>query len=291
MRWAHEQVDFEPGGKDHSTQGGSFTTAKQIAKEVYSFEAPLYIMYDFISIKGAGGKISSSAGNVITLKEVLSVYEPDVVRYLFASTRPNTEFAISFDLDVLKIYEDFDKCERTYYGNEGVSEKEQEKQRRIYELSCVDAPNKSPPIQPGFRHITTLVQIYEGDIDKVVSYFAPKNKEDEERIRNRTRCAWNWLSEFAPEDMKFHVVEKVSAKLSAKEKTLLTQLAEELDSYSTEEELFDGFYAIIKKHESSPKEFFTACYKALINKEKGPKLAPFIFEIGKDKVKRILSTL
>jgi len=34
MRWAHEQVDFEPGGKDHSTPGGSFDTGKEIVKLV-----------------------------------------------------------------------------------------------------------------------------------------------------------------------------------------------------------------------------------------------------------------
>ena len=28
MRWVFEDVDFEPGGKDHSSQGGSFTTEK-----------------------------------------------------------------------------------------------------------------------------------------------------------------------------------------------------------------------------------------------------------------------
>src|SRR5690606_26280428 len=35
MRWAFEQVDFEPGGKDHSSDGGSHDTAVQIAKEIF----------------------------------------------------------------------------------------------------------------------------------------------------------------------------------------------------------------------------------------------------------------
>jgi len=111
MRWEYEKVDFEPGGKDHSTVGGSYDTGKQIATEVWNREAPTYLMYDFVSIKGTGGKISSSLGNAITPKEVLEIYEPSIVRYLFAGTKSTSEFAISFDLDVMKIYEDFDFCE------------------------------------------------------------------------------------------------------------------------------------------------------------------------------------
>ncbi|MFP4118356.1 MAG: lysine--tRNA ligase, partial [Candidatus Woesearchaeota archaeon] len=99
MRWAHEKVDFEPGGKEHSTEGGSYSTAKDIVK-LFDWTAPEYEKYDFITIKGAGGKISSSSGDVITIKDCLEIYEPALLRWLFAGTRPGTEFAISFDLDV-----------------------------------------------------------------------------------------------------------------------------------------------------------------------------------------------
>jgi len=127
MRWHYEKVDFEPGGKDHSTVGGSYDTAKLIIKELYNEEAPLYVMYDFIRIKGKGGKISSSSGDVVNLSEVLEVYEPEIVRYIFTGSRPNAEFAISFDLDVLKIYEDFDRLEQKYYKKEA----DQKERRRF----------------------------------------------------------------------------------------------------------------------------------------------------------------
>ena len=53
MRWAYEKVDFEPGGKDHSSQGGSYTTAKEIVK-IFNGHPPVYLQYDFVSIKGRG---------------------------------------------------------------------------------------------------------------------------------------------------------------------------------------------------------------------------------------------
>ena len=109
MRWEFEKVDFEPAGKDHHSQGGSFDTARHISKSVYGWDAPITFQYDFIGIKGSPGKMSSSKGNVIGLSDVLKVYTPELTRYLFAGTRPNSEFTISFDLDVIKIYEDYDK--------------------------------------------------------------------------------------------------------------------------------------------------------------------------------------
>jgi lysyl-tRNA synthetase class 1 len=51
MRWNIEQVDFEPAGKEHHSAGGSFDTAKTIAREVFSFDAPVTFKYDVISLK------------------------------------------------------------------------------------------------------------------------------------------------------------------------------------------------------------------------------------------------
>ena len=98
MRWAHEKVDFEPGGKDHSSQGGSFDTGKSIIKELWNQDAPAYLQYDFVMIKGGAGKMSSSSGELYTLEQVMEVYEPQIVRWIFANHRPNHDFAISFDL-------------------------------------------------------------------------------------------------------------------------------------------------------------------------------------------------
>ena len=115
-RWSYEKVDFEPGGNDHSVEGGSYTTGKEIVKKIYDYDAPMYVMYDFVSVKGQGGKISSSKGNALTLDEVEEVYEPEILRYIFVGTRPNKGFEISFDNDVIKIYEDYDELERKYYS-------------------------------------------------------------------------------------------------------------------------------------------------------------------------------
>ena len=202
MRWAREGVDFEPAGKDHHSEGGSFDTSKKVVK-FFGGEAPVSFQYDFISIKGRGGKISSSSGEVISLYDVLEVYTPEICRYLFVSTRPNTEFAISFDLDVLKIYEDYDNCERIYFGLLPVNEKRKEKEKRIYELSQVDGVPSEPGYQIPFRHLCNLLQIHSGNIDAVLDSLNGLTPGQRERLQVRCRCAWAWITNFAPEEFRF----------------------------------------------------------------------------------------
>ena len=54
-----------------------------------------------------------------------------------------------------------------------------------------------------------------------------------------------------------------------------------------EKTLFNEFYQVSKKLEINPQDFFKSAYKVLLNREKGPKLAPFILALGKEKVIRL----
>lgn len=293
MRWHYEDVSFEPGGKEHSTPGGSRTTGEEIVKAVWKTKAPVYKKYEYIILKEAGGKMSGSLGNVITVDEVLSVYEPEIVRYLFAGTRPAAEFFVSFDTDVLKVYEDFDRCERIYFGKYKVeNEKERGQQKRIYELSSIKIPRKMP-FQPPFRHLTVLLQIYNSNFDEIKKEFKKeiKSKEDLAKLKERFERAKVWIEKYAPDDFKFSVQKTVpkGIKLNEKQKKALKILSKKLKEKDWDEQtLFEEFYSIIKEAELKPEEFFKAAYLVLLNKEKGPKLAPFILILGKDKVAKML---
>ena len=272
MRWKYEGVDFEPGGIDHSVEGGSFTTAKEIVKAVFDGKVPMYQFYDWVKIKG-GKEFSSSSGNALTLNDVEKVYEPEILRYLFVGTKPKTGFQISFDNDVIKIYEDFDKLEEEYY--EG---KLDPRQKRIYELSKVNI-EKNKPQKTNFRHLVTLAQI--GKLEGL-------NKHD----KIRAEKVKNWLELYAGEDMKFEVQEKLKFPFEGKDKEALVELRETLKSKDfTPEELFNEFYSICEKLEIKNTDFFRIAYQAIIGKEKGPRLAEFILLIGKDKIIKLLNQL
>lgn len=296
MRWAYEKVDFEPGGKDHSSQGGSYSTAKEIVKEVYDWRPPTYLQYDFVSIKGGGGKMSSSSGEVITVNDVLEIYEPEMVRWIFASYKTNVDFSVSFDLDVIKTYEDYDRQERLAFGVDEGNEKKVRMAKRVFELSQVEGMPEKCPIQPSFRHLTNILQIFEGDIDKCRDFYKEQitNERDERRFKQRAQCAKNWLAKYAPEDFKFQVNSTAPAiEMDTHQKAYVDRLRGmlegEWENLAEDKDLHEKMYEIIHDMELKPADVFPVLYQLLISKPKGPKLAGFIRTIGKERVTRLFS--
>ena len=298
MRWAYESVDFEPGGKDHSSEGGSFTTAKEIVGPVYGGKPPIYLQYEFVSIKGAGGKMSSSSGNVITLKDVLDIYEPEMVRWIFASYKSNAEFSVSFDLDVIKTYEDFDRQERLAFGVDQGNQKKVAMAKRVYEISSISEIPKEMPFQPAFRHLCNILQIHNGNLEKVREAYKDeiKNERDERRLQERSERALFWINNYAPEDFKFKINDKVpKVEMDDLQRGFLKELqaflGEGWDSITTDKELHEKLYEMIHKVELQPSDAFTLLYGILISKEKGPKLAGFMRIIGKEKIASLLGDI
>ncbi|MDR2898466.1 MAG: lysine--tRNA ligase, partial [Spirochaetaceae bacterium] len=295
MRWEYEKTVFEPAGKDHHSQGGSFDTARHVSEEVYGWPAPVSFRYDFIGTKGLPGKMSSSSGKVIGLTEVLEIYQPEIVRYLFAGTRPNTEFSISFDLDVIKIYEDYDKTERIAWGVEKAKKEEIfEKEKRIYELSQIGAMPERMPYQIPFRHLCNLLQTNSGDIDAVVNALGDVGEDREPRFRTRCACAWNWITECAPEDFRFALRKsgEEPANLGDTELNGIRKICAEVLPVMDELEekpLSERIYAVASDVGLEPKALFTAVYQALIGKDQGPRLASFMKIIGKERLEVLLS--
>ena len=140
------------------------------------------------------------------------------------------------------------------------------------------------PLQPSFRHLTTLIQIHDFDVNKIMKEYNAKNKFDKKRLKTRIDCAINWLKKYAPDEIKFELQEKVSSeikkKLSAKQKKAIKILNERLKKKKyKEKELFEDIYNISKEVELEPKDFFKAAYLILLKKERGPRLAPFILTL------------
>jgi lysyl-tRNA synthetase class 1 len=308
MRWEYEKVDFEPAGKDHHSQGGSFDTARLVCKDVYNWDAPVSFRYDFIGSKGTPGKMSSSQGDVLGLPDVLRVYTPELTRYLFAGTRPNTEFTISFDLDVIKIYEDYDKTERIAWQPEDAKDEAAYlREKRIYELSHPNTDNEGKTLMPGvkpfqvpFRHLCNLIQIVDGDIEKALAGLGRPDTggpgpEQLPALRNRAVCAKYWVEECAPEDFRFRLKSagEEPPALSAAEKAAIVSLRDKLiariETYADDKSCAEAVYKIAEEQGMEGKALFRAAYQALIGKDQGPRLANFLRSISKERLLGILA--
>jgi lysyl-tRNA synthetase class 1 len=265
---------------------------------VWGRQAPQYLQYDFVSIKGGSGKMSSSSGELITLSEALAVYEPQMVRWIFANQRPNTDFAISFDIDVIKVYDEFDRAEAAALGPVPANLGKWPALRRAYELSCIDALPDAAPYRAPFRELTSRLQICDGDVQRTYErYYADKAKSALERalFESRARRALNWLAEYAPEEFRYQIHRQpVVVELSPAQDLALAALCqlleridlESIDQKDLNQRLYDD---IIHTSGCDGKEFFAAVYQKLIGRDQGPRLPGFLKELGKERILRLLT--
>lgn len=302
MRWAFEKVCFEPGGKDHSSAGGSYDTAKDIVRELYAWSAPQYVGYDFVFAKGEGGKISSSSGGVVTLEDCLCVFEPEVLRWLFASYRPNTEFGISFDLDVIKLYEDYDRTVRLAHEAEDGSRKDKKRQvaRRTLELASVQPrtvdAGSTPPEVIAFRHISTVVQTFDGDIERTLRHFQADGLLAQDgaaqRFRARAKCVWHWIENYAPEDFCYRIrTEPVTRSVEGANAIALTRLVAMLrDNPGADEKALGNLMRDLGEGlELELKAFYPVVYDLLLGRDRGPKLTSLLVTMGFERALPLLS--
>jgi len=292
MRWAHFNVDFEPAGKDHMAAGSSWDTGQDIIKEVFEKEGPIGLMYEFVGIKGQKGKMSGSKGNVILLSDLYEVLEPGVIRFIYAKHRANKEIKIDLGLDLLNIYDEFDKVERIYFGVEKVKNEEEEQElKRTYELSMPKVPEKLPAQAP-FRFLAVLVQMPHIDDEKIIEILqrqghVPKelDEKDTARIKLRIQLAKNWVKKYAPEQVKFAIQKELpKIEISEQIKEALRELADYIESKEDIDvnELNFNIYEVAKKRGIPSKEYFKILYKLFIGKERGPRMAGFLASLDKE---------
>ncbi|MEK6842221.1 MAG: lysine--tRNA ligase, partial [Nanoarchaeota archaeon] len=182
-------------------------------------------------------------------------------------------FDISFDNDVIKIYEDYDELERKYYEKEA-----NEQEKRFYELSRLKI-SKEKPERISFRHLTTLIQT--GKAGKLKGY-----------AKQRAEKVGNWLRKYASDDFKFELKSKIETKLTDKQKEAFVALKESLKVKKfNEDDLLNEFYNISNAVGIDVKEFFETAYIIFIGKRKGPRLANLILTAGKDKIIKLLEQI
>jgi lysyl-tRNA synthetase, class I len=299
-KWPTKKVICEYAGKDHFTKGGSRTIAIAIANEVFNFPPP-YPSTSFATGKGyefftvGGKKMSTSKGRGIGFVDSTQYAPAKMLRYLLVKTRPHA--VIDFDPyngnDLMLLYDRFDRTERIFYGKENADETTIQNSKRIYELSSIGKIWKNMPPQAPLSHLAVIAQIspdFESSLKmlKASGHIEKLDDDEKEYMKNRLDFASRWVKEFAPEQYRFSLNDKpVEMDLSDSQKKAIEKLVEVLKTDIDSRNLHDKIYEIAKANGITPSEFFTLCYRMLIGREKGPRLASFLIMI-KDKAIRLL---
>ncbi len=295
MRWKYEQVDFEPGGKDHSAPTGSYNNSKVIAKKIYNHEAPIYQGYEFIGIKGVAGKMSSSSGLNMTPELLLKLYQPEIILWLYSKTEPVKAFDFCFDDGILRQYFEFDKM-----YNEYISGNSSDFNKALMD-NCVIEGRKLETVPMGL--LVQLGSIVDFNVPMLETVFEKIGTPYKyEQFADRLDRAKFWLEQCAPDQVnKLRVTRNfdVYNELDEKEKAAIAALYDYMANATyTLDELNAELYAIPKRiypEITDQKElkgiqgkFFKTVYKLLIDKEQGPRLYLFLYAIEKDRFIHLL---
>ena len=289
MRWLYEDVDFEPGGKDHAAPGGSYDTSSVISREIFHHEPPVFQAYEFIGLRGATGKMSGSTGLNLTPETLLKIYQPEIILWLYAKAEPTRSFDFCFDDGILKQYFEFDKMYDQYMSGDG------DDRTNAIMHNCQVAGHTISTVPMGLLvQLGSVVNFNPQVLETVFEKIGTPYKEQD--FSGRLELAKNWLELCSPENVNrlcqhrnWDVYETFSEEEKQEIKDLYDYLVE--GNYNLEE-LNQKIYAIpvdIYKLEDTGKErkklqgtFFQNVYKLLIGKEKGPRLYLFLYAIEKE---------
>lgn len=292
MRWQEEDVTFESGGMDHSTVNGSHDVAERIAKEIFGFKPPIYEPYNFIGIKGGGAKMSSSKGDVLTLTNLLNVYDKHLILWFYAKYKPMQNFNLAFDNDVIRYYSEFDRFVKMYF-----EDRIDEGNKAILGFTKVE---KSYLNYPNFSYLATFLPIVNFNVDLLGKLMERENTDiNSTYYKERLERAKYWVENYGKEYQVNLLTEKNIAfyqSLNEDEKDWVTKTIELLDNnYNNSDELQTDLYAVVKYLNLEPqdlkkcqKRYFEILYNLLLGANQGPKLGIFLLAVEKNKLLNLL---
>jgi len=281
-RWALLNVAIEPFGRDHATKGGSFDTGKALVGEIFGGKAPLSIPYEFVNKAGDTKKMSASKGNGIMVNEVTSVLPSEISRYLILRTPPDRGIFFDPVNGVIRLVDEFAELL--------AKEEKSEDEKQLLAL-CLGDINHSTISPVPFSLLVSSYQAALGDKAKTLEIIGRTEYEQEVKnngdiIVEELQYIDQWLKNWAPEDVKFELLDKVDwSKFSEEEKAYFSQLAEKIKKAPDDAD-GEWFHKLIYgfKEESilSPKQLFVSLYRVLIGKDYGPRAGWFLSTLPRD---------
>ena len=278
-QWQVLDVDFEPFGKDHAE--GSWPSGVDIAETVLGIEPPEPMVYEWFTLNGE--TLSSSAGNIVTVPELLELLEPEVIRYFFAL---HPRKARDLDLSQLdQLVDDFDRFEAASYGavdDESVTafaeaayphtvdEVADEQPTRLpytfaAVLGMVDDPALREKLARDEGHIPA-------DADEATVEAALARVERARNWAERMDNAYNYRLQADLPETEFDdtTVDALDA--------LAAIVADGADGETIQAAIYDT----AREHDIEPGDLFEAGYRLFFDETQGPRLGEFLGDLEQE---------
>lgn len=284
-KWKVMNVAVEGGGKDHSTKGGSRDVANHISREVFKYEPPFDIPYEFFLV--GGKKMSSSKGRGSSAREIADLMPPKIFRLAMLSKDYNQAFNFDPEGDTIPVLFDlYDKLAEGFWAGT------KDDYARLFEYVHPVKGVPSLTFLPRFSQVAFIAQMphmdFLAEIEKLKG--SALTDADRKEATERKEYALRWLADYAPEKFVFTLQDslpEVAKNLNEAQKRALSQLLSYIESVS---EMPDGDALHQKLHELkesaqvSPGDLFGAIYLCFLGKTFGPKAGWFLSVLDREMV-------
>jgi lysyl-tRNA synthetase class 1 len=282
-RWWLLGVDVEPFGRDHATKGGSYDTGVGLVKDVFGAKPPLPVPYNFINRAGDTKKMSASSGTGVDITEVVKVLPPEVVRFFVLRYLPEKTLSFDSGMGAVRLMDEFAAL--------AAKENPDEDERQLLHICTAGNKLHRTVSRVPFSHLVASYQAALKDVDRtleVISHteHAKTVEQDKDIIKQELRFIDEWLGRWAPEEVKFSLLEKADkAEFSDTQKQFLAELADKISGApeTADAEWFHkAVYDFKDRSDLSPKELFETLYRVLIGKTSGPRAGLFLSMLPRD---------
>lgn len=281
-RWWLLGVRAEPFGRDHATKGGSYDTGVEIARQVYDTQPPVPVPYHFINRTGETKKMSKSAGNVVTLEQLLSIMPVELVWYFMLRSAPDKQLFFGEGETLLRLFDDF--AELLVKPDKASWEKQ------LLDL-CLHSVGERTVSNIPFSHLVASYQAALRDVDRTLDVIARSEHaetagEQGDIIRRELVFIDKWLDTWAPAELKFSLSDSVDvSQFSDVEKQYFADLADEI-TVAPDDADGEWFHAVIYGHKDTaglpPRELFSSIYRLTIGQDSGPRAGWFLSILPRD---------
>ncbi|HHZ74238.1 MAG TPA: lysine--tRNA ligase [Candidatus Poseidoniales archaeon] len=307
-RWHWLDITFEGYGKDHSAAGGSWDTGQHLAP-IFGSDPPMGMMYEWIYLKGKGA-MASSKGNTVSGKQLLDIVPPEIMRYLITRVKPSKHIDFDPGEGLISLADEYERLEQRYHSklseivhkNLGESSRKEQQlidEARKFELAqgIRSGTDYDSSLGISFSHLSTLCQIKSQNEDLLASLARTHGvdvNQPDKRLVDRVKRMRNWVdSEWFPGNARIQLADSInSADFTSNELEFLQIFSEMLaNSEWVEDSLLATIREAISNSTLEPRQAFTTLYQALLKRDRGPKLAALLVELGQDNVNRLLDQL
>lgn len=267
--WKVLGMTIEAAGKDHASAGGSYDIALRIIKDIFKGQDLYHFGYEFILI--GGKKMSSSKGLGLKAHDLVNILPPEVARFLFVSKdiKSQTNFDPVGTMAIPDLFDEYDKAWEAFDRSFVLSQisKVPTKEKKFFALRFRDIANY---LSQGFSEKEIAEKVGESAV-----------------IGERIKYARIWLENYAPDEYRFEMTEKIPKgveSLSPSQKGYLKGVLKVYNEGDDAESLQISLYELAKQLGIPAKDAFAAIYMAFIGKFHGPRAGMLLTKFGREKV-------